>query len=260
MIASGSVGCGSAGRALAVGLALFCTLGVPAQAQEKWVSCALRVLARSWVSQPIAADEENRLQSNFGENMGSAVLIKHQGDLYIATAYHVIRRCETVRFNAGDFMLEVGNDNFVRNRFYYNRLADLAIFGLGKEGVKRVEHFNLSPATLPANTSPAAVLGRAAVAIGNPKIEVQKTLMPLNIIYSGTLSEMAKANDRFDLGDDLTPEDRARVAGDEKVREFELLFLETLSITRGFSGGPILIPPAPDGKAQLVGVVLGGHP
>jgi hypothetical protein len=143
-----------------------------------------------------------------------------------------------------------------------------------------------------AAADPAAlrvVQGQPAIAVGNPEVKGSTvSYFPENITYSCTVSEFRKAQDRIaqyiktDREIDQSPraDDPERSYYDglsDEARKLEvqhlkslgvtakenpLIFLETLSIAPGFSGGPILI--SRDGNkfedGLLVGLVAGGDP
>jgi hypothetical protein len=269
------------GRAAPVTLALatlvlwtFAPAPTASAAPKDKINCAFRVTVKDtdeWVDKP--KGEEYKV--------GTAVLVEaevandaglSEKRRFLVTAYHVVFGGTVAEFQARDsFSLPLGSGAYIQKRFYYNPVADLAIFELGEEGNRRVDASRLiSPVSLLLADEPVAgaagvpiaadaepdtdpSIGRPAVAIGNPLIINYRAL---NIIYSCTVSEIATASRRVvsiisrDLPDDVY------TAADKK----RLLFLETLSIDRGFSGGPILVQVPGSSEPKLAGIILGGHP
>ncbi|MHC4398734.1 MAG: pentapeptide repeat-containing protein [Planctomycetota bacterium] len=109
---------------------------------------------------------------------------------------------------------------------------------------------------------PQRLVGLPATVVGNPLVETNR---PENICYGATVSEVASLKDRVPG----VVKGAGQVTNQEalkKARERDFLFLETLSVNKGFSGGPVLVPHDVEGAGgsfaveSLAGVILGGDP
>jgi len=193
------------------------------------------------------------------DRIGTGAIVKDNGDYYLVTAYHVIHGSEHARISAqGRFGLNLDRD--FDSLFYINTAADLAVFKMLPDSESSITGI-LSPATLldvKNTTISDSATGNLAIAVGNPS---RKGARSVNIAYSCTLSEYVSAGWR--IGGAIRPKGEIGQESRKAAINQKFLFLETLSISKGFSGGPILIgqPSATSPvatKAVLVGIVLGG--
>lgn len=243
---------------------IACSLAAPVRAAQESIQCALKVLATPERGRDL--DQDVKITEE-GHVIGTAVLVRHtdkrnQENFFLVTAYHVVYRSTTLEFKAGEFNLLLGTGD-IEPLFYYNRVCDIAIFRLSTDGVDRVNRAAnaLHPVRLmqrPAANGPEPSLGLSAFAVGNPKVVSYR---PENVVYSCTVSEAVKAVNRIAEAIRVPDGNSAVLSA---ANDLTLLFLETLSIDKGFSGGPVVVFAASDAtgvpKPQLVGVVLGGNP
>ncbi|MHC4401667.1 MAG: hypothetical protein ACYTG0_18505 [Planctomycetota bacterium] len=238
--------------------------GTVANAQEPvGFRCALRITV-------------DRKDTEYKSSVGTAVLVRYPSsenpdeedeenkeDVFLVTAYHVIYQTTRGGLEAlGESRYRLGEkdpeDPAARAAdflpgVYIDSPSDLAVFRFTKERSREIleEMDVLIAAPLLQTTDASGVdpsVGLTAVAVGNPKV---LGFRPLNIVYSATVSEQARMVDRV-------PE----VARTREAKRKVFLFLETLSVNKGFSGGPVLVPHSVPGQPSqaLAGIILGGNP
>jgi hypothetical protein len=274
----------------------------PALGGENPVTSAVRVEARPQTI-PGVADTAG---GQSGLSVGTAVIVQwpwkggplagEDGDNYLVTAYHVVERAGNVKFQVSDGYTAYWGRNYARGRnyteepIYVNTSKDLAIFKLAKppagaggddigrmNGKASEQAIPLAPPSDPldpaSRVSDGSAKGHTAVAIGNPEIRINladgsDNWALENVAYGGTVSELPSVEARLKKivreaadGDEVAREVRKRVLNTQ------LLFLETLSITRGFSGGPVFVntdrragavPAAASDDRVFAGIIMGG--
>ncbi|MGP0062384.1 MAG: hypothetical protein ACLQGP_02115 [Isosphaeraceae bacterium] len=250
----------------------------PARAQDNQVYSAVRVQATPLRIENVSGAGGNEAP----HNTGTAVLVQRgkPEDYYLVTAYHVVERSRNIDFLFGNDIFAWGSDDLMA-KSYVSLAKDLAIFKLTKDGYKKCRD------SIPGVSRPHVVkavqlldtrqfggdesaLGRTAVAVGNPEIQINvsdesEPWKLENVVYGGTVSELPTVESRL--------RQIVRKTGEKQSREMalntQLLFLETLSITRGFSGGPVFVttrptanadPASPPQEQRLAGIIMGGSP
>lgn len=184
-----------------------------------------------------------------GKSVGTAVLVQQDQRFWILTAYHVIRgfRCTSL-----ESCVQVSIQNRPPKLLFDVTLpkayiiSDLGIvaFEVSKAGETKLSQVGIVPAELVEKKF--SDRGASVVAIGNPTIRIlDQQSAPFNYVGSGTVGTRSCAKALLPQNVVLPP-----------TAETELIFVDGLSITYGFSGGPLFLENEIDGR--VVGIVEGG--
>lgn len=198
-----------------------------------------------------------------GDTYGTAIyvcLVPESKERYLVTAYHNVYHNEETELSFHEEN-EVKEPLFgiVSKNFICLPTADLVIFQCTEAGIKTLEKQNRVAVELSvadaATTSRVIVYGngeRTIVgAVSKPPAK-RPAARPLNYSAHGGVNEYKEAGDR------LGPV----IVTDETAKQTRLLFLESLRVTYGFSGGPVFTDDPTKGPARfaLVGMLQGGDP
>lgn len=213
-----------------------------------------------------------------GRSSATATVIEHRQQWYVVTAYHALygsssaflmfglSRDDSGVLAAKDSRTIVAHPTeslAIAENIIYDRRFDIAALKLnaaGKQALQNQGVIPLSPFTLPRGAVEGAAgqpvvenppVGTSAISIGSPEIEIdtKKYRVP-NVVYECLVSDYNTVGQRIPGALAL------ELSGDRQTvvrRTTQLMFLETLSIAPGFSGGPIV-----SAEGQLLGIVIGG--
>jgi hypothetical protein len=168
-----------------------------------------------------------------GRDLGRGTAIYADGGngaKYLITALHVVHNCAAVRleFDPNGVKFDDLTD-IAAPRFRVDSHADVCVFTCTAPGVKRLEEMRGKRAIPLASEDIAP--GTHVTAIGNPRIRVAgKVSYPLNYAANASVSEYAALSARLPA-----------IALGGKSGQTRGLFLENLQITRGYSGGPVIV-------------------
>jgi hypothetical protein len=201
------------------------------QAEPEWRSCALK----------LTADDAR----------ATAVFVRHgdPNEFYLIAAYHAIHEHSDIKLQTETNRTTVKLTELVaaKDPFYADPKRDLAVFRLSGEGKRRLE-LEYNRVALPfVAICPA---GAQARAVGNPKLVIEnKTSYPDNYVAQTGIG--ACTTPRKILPSRYFKDDAAYV---------EILLLEELRVSRGFSGGPVLVHEDGSGgySQKIAGIVQGG--
>ena len=203
-----------------------------------------------------------------GEVRATGTLVWHKAPqapdphIYLVTAFHVIRGRKTVEVNLnGRKSVWLGSETF-ESRWAADTRFDLAIFKFrgdapGVDMATGSERVPAGSADLPAfRVLPLNEIdepkGTPVVAVGNPKIDISSIRnLPENIAYGSVVAEHEVVGRR--IGDALRKQNL-------DLLQTRLIYVETLSIAQGFSGGPLISGAFTESDASIVGIILGGTP
>jgi HEAT repeat protein len=189
------------------------------------------------------------------EYIGTATYAKYQGTGYVITAYHNVYQTSGLwlAFDEGSIN-RIPIQDFVEPVAILDSTHDVAIFRCTAAGVQRLEgswkglDLNLRPVNL--KVQPQGYNGARVIAIGNPSLRfLHRDITPVNYIAGCTVSEYSELGKRLVV-----------FRNDPEMSKVNLLFLEGLQVTHGFSGGPVLFSASQFqlDDAELVGMVEGG--
>jgi hypothetical protein len=173
----------------------------------------------------------------------------------IITAYHVLQEMT-------DFFVVFDEENREQRRLtdiiegtvMIKAAFDLAICECTKEGQRKLEGQwgDLSCNRRALVLSGGRHNGSQVVTVGNPRVQYPAAeRRPLNLAAWASISEYTTWARILD-----------QQCYDSKVADKAVIVMENIHITRGFSGGPVVLAPGASDSSQwrIVGMVVGGDP
>src|SRR5579864_3636552 len=169
------------------------------------------------------------------EYVGTVTYVKYQTAGYIITAYHNVYKTSSLWLVFDESSVNrISILDFVEPMAELDPTHDIAVFRCTPDGEQRLQgrwkelNLNLRPVVLKSQSP--GYNGTRVIAVGNPIVSILRhDVMPLNYIAGGTVSEYNELGKRL-----------PRFANDPVMSKVNLLFLEGLEVTHGFSGGPVL--------------------
>ena len=190
---------------------------------------------------------------------GTAFLGRFDREIYIITAFHNVE-------GAGDIQISVREgdvgaadiDDLVESSALCLPEGDICVFRCTERGAVLLTSpnggFDRKPVQVPAEDT--ASRGARLVAVGNPEVRLfgsngpLDTYSPANVAGVGNVQNVALAREGI----------TTVVKG--RAREAAVIIMGSNDITRGFSGGPLLLTSVAAGQPALVlaGMLQGGDP
>ena len=217
--------------------AALVTLTAGLGAQDDLHQCAIRLQING------------RAQGAMYNGAATGTLVEYGGKHYLVTARHNLSRAtntlQLVMWKNGEgyyFNTDAFDGHFVATKSDIVVARFRADQGFAAKG-ERFAPLLQTAGAMRKVRDPAP--GQTLVAVGNPVVALERSSIPrTNIVYHGTIAEYALLSD-YTEGAGRGP---AKFA-----------IVESLSVARGFSGGPLLLlrntdPPV----AEVAGIVLGG--
>jgi hypothetical protein len=168
----------------------------------------------------------------------------------LITAYHCLYQFDTVDIDVN----ELGSPrlkltDLVTQSFVCSPALDLCVFEVTQDGDKKFAEHGRRPAKLTAGLPQAAT---RVEAVGNPIVIIagrEKT--PFCFVSGATVSQSGKFSQR--IGADFA---------DGDAQDTVIVLLESLQITYGFSGGPVIRSASNHTRddREVVGILQGGDP
>lgn len=226
----------------------------------KWIKPCLGILTFLLVPPSISAAEPTdcsvRLLTTKSEGgrvsvgTGSYVYLNVRGPRFIVTAYHCVRDNKAITIEANEKgALQYQLNNLVEPTFLCVPALDICVFKVTQHGEKTLAECGRRAAKLSDQELTSAT---HVVAVGNPVVVLTGSeKYPFGWVSGATVTQKGSFGQR--IGDTLA---------EGEAKETSVVLLESLQITFGFSGGPILRSATNFLKddREVVGVLLGGDP
>ena len=168
---------------------------------------------------------------------------------YLVTSYHCLDGTDAVTVLSSESGQKRKLSDLVEKSFLCSPVSDLCVFKLTPKGIAHLTANGCRPAKLAETATPA---GTFVVAVGNPVIEMGgMERYPFSWASGATVNQTGsfgqRVGDKFAVGE---------------ARLTQVAMLESLQITKGFSGGPVLRSATnfTADDREVVGIIQGGDP
>jgi len=183
------------------------------------------------------------------DRVGTITFAEHGDRQILITNCHVVKNSNNIQlFYSADSLHSLELSNVVEPTCLWNGDCDLVVFFVSQSGKEELAKLGFKPVTIAGHPA----VGTLTTLIGNPGIifiEDGKGIesRPFNYASSATLSTRMTYGDLF------------RNQAQSANKDTEMMMLESLGATYGFSGGPVLLhPSAENSPYRLVGILQGG--
>jgi hypothetical protein len=226
----------------------------------------------------VAIRELRSAENRTPHNYASAAAVEHRGHRYVVTAFHALHGTTRLEFSERRFQRDSYpiDGPLFESRLFVDLGYDLAIVKI-RDQMEQGRDYSLgTPATL--YLPPGRMLvpkGTAAAAAGNPvEAPASVAVDVTNVAFSCLIADHSKVQTWLQaaLADGYTGTGNSTVDGNtrrwalqrgrisQRLDDLDFLIAESMSISKGFSGGPIVITQdIVRGEGKLVGIVIGGN-
>ncbi|CEF49385.1 unnamed protein product [uncultured bacterium] len=182
-----------------------------------------------------------------GYQTATVTIIRDGVDRYVVGAYHSLFKANklvvSLPESSQSFPLQ---DTTIEDGIFYDRLLDVFVTKLEKSVADQFSNVDWVLPGIPSSDlgrrkAEGELLGFPANAIGNPEIKLASNLYlaPQNITYSCTISDFGVLGTRaLRL---VAPDVEAALR--DKAMNLPRMYIESLSVSPGFSGGPVISNP-----------------